>query len=117
MALFGGRVSRFFGFPKSFIFENLRGVHNAAICGSRMHGTGIFVDGSRTKFPGSWKLSNQEANGPFWGSSFQVFRVSEKFQIWKSSWCAMPPFIGLGRTVPGFFGWSEEGVSRQLETQ
>ena len=66
-------------------------VCTAAIYGSRMHGTGIFVDGSRTEFPGSWKLSNQEANGPFWGSSFQVFRVSKKFQLdsLRGMWCTV----------------------------
>ena len=117
MALFGGRVSRFFGPPKSFRFENIRGVHNAAISGSRMHGTGIFVDGARGEFPGSWKLRNQEAYGPFRGSSFQVFRASGKFQIREPSRCALRPFLGIERTVPGFCGSSEGRVSRQLETQ
>ena len=87
MALFGGRVSRFLGSPKSFRFENLRGVQCRHLLVSEDRRRD-FLDEARGEFPGSWKLSNQEANGPFWGSSFQVFRASEKFQIWKPSWCA-----------------------------
>ena len=80
MALFWGRVSRFLGPPKSFRFENLRGVRRRHLWVSEERRRG-FLDGARRELPSSWKLRNQEANGPFWGSSFQVFRATKKFQI------------------------------------
>ena len=80
MALVWGRVSRFFGSRKSFRCENLRGVRGGHFLASNA-GYRDFVDRAKLEFPGSWKLSTQEANGPFLGSSFQVFRVSKKFQM------------------------------------
>ena len=110
MALFGGRVSRFLGSPKSFRFENLRGVQCRHLLVSKERYRD-FADGARREFPGSWKLRNQEANGPFQGSSFQVSAASKKFQIWKSSRCALLPLIGLGCTAPGVFAARRGGSS------
>ena len=117
IALFGGRVSRFFGSPKSFRFGNLRGAQCRHLLASKERYRD-FADGARGELPGSWKLSNQEANGPFWGSSFQVFRASEKFQIWKPSWCAQCCHLSASNArYRDFCEWSEGRTSRQLEAQ
>ena len=99
MALFGVEFPGFRGLRKVSDLK-IFVVCVAATFWSRMDGAWIFWGEARRELPGSRELGNQDANGPFWESSFQVFRVSDKFQIWKSSRCASLPFIGLERTVP-----------------
>ena len=117
MALFGRRVSRFFGSPKGFRFENLRGVHNTAIYWFRKNGTGIFRMERGGSFPAAGNSVTRKQMALFGGRVSRFFGPPKSFRFENLRGVHCRHLLVPDARRRDFCGWSEEGVARQLETQ
>ena len=114
MALFEGRVPRFPRPPESFFSRDFV-VRVLSFSGIHVLRRG-FLWGARREVPGSWKLGNQEANGPRCGPILRVFAAPEMFKFGNLRGVRAANF-GDPRVAPGVLGGGKEGIPRGLDTQ
>ena len=117
MALFGGRVSRFLGSPKSFRFENLRGVScRHFLVSEERYRDFLWMDRGRS-FPAAGNSVTRKQMALFGGRVSRFFGPPKSFRFGNLRGVHCRHLSASNARYRDFCGWSEGETSRQLETQ